>query len=38
MITDFCGDGEGEMLRRVRTIVGPEMPICVPLDPQANVM
>jgi microcystin degradation protein MlrC len=38
MVTDFCGDGEGVMLCRVRTIVGPEMPICVTLDPHANVM
>lgn len=37
MVTDFCDDGEGEILRRVRAIVGPDIPICVTLDPHANV-
>ncbi len=37
MVTDFCEDGEGEILRRLREIVGPDLPICVTLDPHANV-
>lgn len=32
MVPDFCEDGEGELLRRLRAIVGPEMPIAVTLD------
>jgi microcystin degradation protein MlrC len=34
---DFCDDGEGELLRRIRSIVGNEMPIAITLDPHANV-
>jgi microcystin degradation protein MlrC len=34
---DFCDDGEGELLRRVRSLVGEEMPIAITLDPHANV-
>ena len=37
MVTDFCEDGEGEILRRLRAIVGPDLPIAVTLDPHANV-
>jgi len=37
MVTDFCGDGEGEILRRLRAIIGPDIPIAVTLDPHANV-
>lgn len=37
MVTDFCEDGEGEILRRLRAVVGPDLPICVTLDPHANV-
>lgn len=37
MVTDFCEDGEGEILRRIRAIVGPDIPIAVTLDPHANV-
>jgi len=37
MVTDFCDDGEGELLRRLRAIVGPELPIGITLDPHANV-
>lgn len=37
MVTDFCDDGEGELLRRVRTVVGPDLPIGITLDPHANV-
>jgi microcystin degradation protein MlrC len=36
MVTEFCEDGEGELLQRLRTIVGPEMPIAVSLDLHAN--
>ena len=36
MVTDFCEDGEGEILRQLRTIVGPDLPIAVTLDPHAN--
>jgi microcystin degradation protein MlrC len=34
---DFCEDGEGELLRRIRSVVGAEMPIAITLDPHANV-
>jgi microcystin degradation protein MlrC len=34
---DFREDGEGELLRRVRSLVGKEMPIAITLDPHANV-
>ena len=34
---DFCEDGEGELLRRIRGLVGNEMPIAITLDPHANV-
>src|SRR5210317_249067 len=34
---DFCEDGEGELLRRVRSVVGNELPIAITLDPHANV-
>lgn len=37
MVTDFCEDGEGEILRRLRAVVGPDLPIAVTLDPHANV-
>jgi microcystin degradation protein MlrC len=37
MVTDFCDDGEGEILRRLRAVVGDDMPIAVTLDPHANV-
>ena len=37
MVTDFCDDGEGEILRRVRAVLGPNIPIAVTLDPHANV-
>ena len=37
MVTDFCDDGEGEILRRVRAALGPNIPIAVTLDPHANV-
>ncbi|PLX88731.1 MAG: microcystin degradation protein MlrC [Desulfuromonas sp.] len=34
---DFREDGEGELLRRTRSLVGNEMPIAITLDPHANV-
>lgn len=37
MVTDFCEDGEGELLARLRAVVGPHMPIAVTLDLHANV-
>jgi microcystin degradation protein MlrC len=37
MVTDFCEDGEGEILQRLRAIVGADLPIAVTLDPHANV-
>ncbi len=37
MVTDFCQDGEGELLARLRSVVGPDMPIGITLDPHANV-
>ena len=37
MVTDFCEDGEGELLRRLRAIVGLTLPIAITLDPHANV-
>ena len=37
MVTDFCDDGEGELLARLRAVVGPELPIAVTLDLHANV-
>lgn len=36
MVTDSHPDGEGELLRRVRAIVGPKMPIAVSLDLHSN--
>lgn len=32
MVPDFCEDGEGELLMRLRAIVGPDLPIAVTLD------
>ena len=37
MVTEFCDDGEGEILRRLRAVAGPDLPIAVTLDPHANV-
>lgn len=36
MVTEFCEDGEGELLQRLRAIVGPDVPIAVSLDLHAN--
>ncbi len=37
MVTEHLDDGEGEILARVRTLVGPRMPIVASLDYHANV-
>lgn len=36
MVAEGCPDGEVEMLRRVRAVTGPTMPIAVTLDLHAN--
>lgn len=37
MVADGFEDGEGELLRRLRALVGPDVPIVVTLDLHANV-
>jgi len=37
MVTEHHDDGEGELLRRLRTVVGPAVPIVVSLDLHANM-
>jgi len=37
MVPTFCEDGEGELLHRLREIVGPDLPIAVTLDLHAMV-
>ena len=37
MVPDFCDDGEGELLRRLRAAIGRDIPIGITLDPHANV-
>ena len=37
MVTDFCEDGEGELLRRLRAVTGDKIPIAITLDLHANV-
>ena len=37
MVPDFCEDGEGELLRRIRKVIGRSVPIAITLDPHANV-
>ncbi len=37
MVTADHDDGEGEILRRLRALTGPDVPIAVTLDPHANV-
>ena len=37
MLSDSFPDAEGELLRRVRAIAGPDMPITISLDPHANL-
>lgn len=37
MVTESHGDGEGELLRRIRALVGPSLPIVATLDFHANI-
>jgi microcystin degradation protein MlrC len=37
MVTQSLEDPEGEILRRVREVVGPDVPVAVTLDPHGNV-
>lgn len=37
MVTEHLDDGEGELLRRVRALVGPAVPVVAALDLHANV-
>jgi len=37
MVCEHYQDGEGELLRRIRAVVGPDLPITVSLDLHANV-
>ena len=37
MVTEHLEDGEGELLKRVRAAVGPEIPVVASLDLHANV-
>ena len=37
LVTEAFDDGEGELLRRLRAIAGPALPIAITLDPHANV-
>jgi len=37
MVAENFDDAEGELLRRVRAVAGPEMPLAVSLDPHANM-
>jgi microcystin degradation protein MlrC len=37
MVSEDFPDGEGELLRRVRAVVGPDMPLTISLDPHANM-
>jgi microcystin degradation protein MlrC len=37
MVTEHHEDGEGELLERIRAIVGPQLPIVVSLDLHANL-
>ena len=37
MVSEHLEDGEGELLRRVREVVGPDLPISVSLDLHANI-
>ena len=37
MVTEHFDDGEGEFLRRLREVVGPDVPVAVTLDLHANV-
>jgi microcystin degradation protein MlrC len=36
-VVDSFPDAEGELLRRVRAIIGPDLPLTISLDPHANL-
>ncbi len=36
-LADLAPDAEGELLRRVRAVIGAEMPLVISLDPHANL-
>ena len=36
-VSDDYPDAEGELLRRMRAVVGPDLPIAITLDPHANM-
>lgn len=37
MVTESLADGEGEILRRVRSLIGPDVPLIASLDLHANI-
>lgn len=37
MVTESFADGEGEILRRVREVIGPDLPLVISLDLHANI-
>ncbi len=37
MVTESHEDGEGELLERLRGVLGPDIPVIVTLDLHANV-
>ncbi len=37
MVPDFCEDGEGELLGRLRAVLGADVPVAITLDLHANV-
>ncbi|MCE7029892.1 M81 family metallopeptidase [Jiella avicenniae] len=37
MVTEHCDDGEGELLQRVRDLIGPDVPLVASLDLHGNV-
>ena len=37
MVPEFCQDGEGELLARLRDVIGPDVPVAITLDLHANV-
>jgi len=37
MVSEHCQDGEGETLRRVRAVIGPNLPLVASLDLHANI-
>ena len=37
MVPEFCQDGEGEVLARLRDVIGADLPVAITLDLHANV-